>query len=74
MTIQLDLRPPPDDILAQMKQKWRYNIRLAERKGITVRIGGEADLATFYALSQVTAARDRCAGLGIPTSEIRSAR
>ena len=44
-----------------MKQKWRYNIRLAERKGITVRIGGEADLATFYALSQVTAQRDRFA-------------
>jgi lipid II:glycine glycyltransferase (peptidoglycan interpeptide bridge formation enzyme) len=36
----------------------RYNIRLAERKGVTVRQGGEADLPTFYTLSQLTAARD----------------
>ena len=60
-TIQVDLRLPPDEILARMKQKWRYNIRLAERKGITVRIGGEADLATFYALSEITAQRDHFA-------------
>jgi lipid II:glycine glycyltransferase (peptidoglycan interpeptide bridge formation enzyme) len=57
-TIHLDLRPSPDAILAQMKPKWRYNIRLAERKGITVRIGDEADLAEFYRLSQITSQRD----------------
>ncbi len=60
-TIHVDLRTSPDDILAQMKQKWRYNIRLAERKGITVRIGGEADLAEFYRLSQITVQRDQFA-------------
>jgi len=60
-TIHIDLRPPPDAVLAQMKQKWRYNIRLAERKGIQVRIGGESDLSEFYRLSQITAQRDQFA-------------
>ena len=58
-TIMIDLRPPPNDILAQMRQKWRYNIRLAERKGIVVRVGYETDLATFHRLSQITSERDR---------------
>ncbi|MBI1802707.1 MAG: peptidoglycan bridge formation glycyltransferase FemA/FemB family protein [Chloroflexi bacterium] len=57
-TIHIDLRPAPDVILAQMKPKWRYNIRLAERKGVVVRAGGEADLRAFYRLSQLTAQRD----------------
>ncbi len=33
----LDLRPDEKALLAGMKEKWRYNIRLAGRKGITVR-------------------------------------
>jgi lipid II:glycine glycyltransferase (peptidoglycan interpeptide bridge formation enzyme) len=41
-----------------MKQKTRYNIRLAARKGITVRPGSEGDLPAFYELMQVTAERD----------------
>ena len=65
-TIMLDLRPPPEAILAQMKPKWRYNIRLAERKGIRVRMGGAADLPLFHRLSEVTAARD---GFPIRTEE-----
>ena len=32
-TIQVDLTGGDDAILARMKSKWRYNIRLAERKG-----------------------------------------
>ena len=47
-----------------MKQKTRYNIRLAARKGVTVRAGGEADLPAFYRLMEVTAQRD---GFGIHT-------
>ena len=47
-----------------MKQKTRYNIRLAQRKGVTIREGGIDDLAIFYELSQITAARD---GFGIHT-------
>ena len=57
-TIHVDLTRDLDTILAQMKPKWRYNIRLAERKGMTVRAGSAADIATFYRLLQVTGARD----------------
>jgi lipid II:glycine glycyltransferase (peptidoglycan interpeptide bridge formation enzyme) len=35
-TVLVDLSPPPEGILARMKPKWRYNIGLAERKGVTV--------------------------------------
>lgn len=58
-TILVDLRPPESDILAAMKQKTRYNIRLAEKKGVTTREGAAADLPAFYRLMQQTAARDR---------------
>ena len=58
-TILIDLTPAPDDILAQMKSKTRYNIRLAERKGVTVREGTEHDLDAFYRLMLITAERDR---------------
>ncbi len=40
-----------------MKSKWRYNIRLAERRGIGVRQGGD-DLAAFYRLYAETGERD----------------
>lgn len=61
VTFHLDLTRDLDTILAQMKPKWRYNIRLAERKGVTVRAGTADDLATFYRLLQITSARDRFA-------------
>jgi len=55
----LDIRPGEDDLLAGMKEKWRYNIRLAGRKGVQVREAmASADVDTFYALYQETAARD----------------
>jgi peptidoglycan pentaglycine glycine transferase (the first glycine) len=55
----LDIRPTESELLGGMKEKWRYNIRLAGRKGVTVRLASNlADLATFYALYQETAARD----------------
>ncbi len=57
-TIIIDLTPLPDEILARMKSKTRYNIGLAERKGITEREGEAKDLAGFYKLMQVTAQRD----------------
>lgn len=60
-TIRLDLTSEPAAILAQMKAKWRYNIRLAERKGVTVRTGGPSDLSLFYSLLQVTSERDHFA-------------
>jgi len=63
-TILVDLVPEPDQILAGMKQKTRYNVRLAARKEVTVRPGTEADLPTFYRLMESTAERD---GFGIHT-------
>ena len=57
-TVLLDLSPEPQALLEQMKQKTRYNIRLAERKGVTVRLGSQADLAALYRLYAETSVRD----------------
>jgi peptidoglycan pentaglycine glycine transferase (the first glycine) len=57
-TIVVDLRLPEEEILARMKQKTRYNIRLAEKKGVTVRPGTAADLPLFVRLMRTTGARD----------------
>jgi peptidoglycan pentaglycine glycine transferase (the first glycine) len=53
-----DLRVGEDALLAGMKSKWRYNVRLAEKRGITVRLGAAADLPAFYDLYAETGARD----------------
>jgi lipid II:glycine glycyltransferase (peptidoglycan interpeptide bridge formation enzyme) len=58
-TIIVDISPDEDTILAAMKQKTRYNVRLATRKGVTVREAAESDLPIFHALTAVTATRDR---------------
>ncbi len=42
-TVLLDLTKTEEELLAAMKQKTRYNIRLAGRKGVTVRRGTEED-------------------------------
>lgn len=57
-TLHLDISRDPEEILAGMKPKTRYNIRLAERKGVQVREGTEADVGVFYRLSQITSLRD----------------
>jgi peptidoglycan pentaglycine glycine transferase (the first glycine) len=57
-TILVDLDAGPEESLGRMKQKTRYNIRLAERKGVTVRAGDETDLPCFYELMQLTSTRD----------------
>lgn len=57
-TVLLDLSPTEDELLAAMKQKTRYNIRLAYRKGVRVREGTFADLSLLYRMYAVTAARD----------------
>lgn len=60
--MELDLRPSLDTILNNMKSKTRYNIRYAQRKGVTVRLSqSKRDLEVFYPLLQETAARDRFA-------------
>jgi lipid II:glycine glycyltransferase (peptidoglycan interpeptide bridge formation enzyme) len=56
-TVLLDLRPDMDDLLMGMKSKWRYNVRLARRKGVTVRQGTRDDLSLLYDMYQETASR-----------------
>jgi lipid II:glycine glycyltransferase (peptidoglycan interpeptide bridge formation enzyme) len=58
-TMLLDLRPDLDTLMGQMKSKGRYNIRLAVRKGVTVREATEAELPLLYDLYAETAWRDR---------------
>jgi len=57
-TVILDLRKTEEDLLAAMKPKWRYNIRLAEKKGVEVTREGPEALDTFYGLYLETARRD----------------
>lgn len=61
-TMVSDLRVGEEALLAAMKPKTRYNLRLAERHGVRVRAAGPEDLGTFYRLYAATAAR---AGFGI---------
>lgn len=56
----LDISPSLDDVLGGCKPKWRYNIRLAEKKGVNVRSEcNKDDLVRFYSLLKETAERDR---------------
>lgn len=56
----LDISPPLDVILGNMKSKTRYNIRYANRQKVKVRISqNKEDLKVFYPLLQETAERDR---------------
>lgn len=58
--MQLDLTPSIDDLMLGCKPKWRYNIRLAEKKGVIVRSDcTKDDLKTFYNLLKETAVRDK---------------
>ena len=56
-TIIIDIKGSEEEILARMKQKTRYNIRLAEKKGVTVRAW--EDVESFHQMVLVTAGRDR---------------
>jgi peptidoglycan pentaglycine glycine transferase (the first glycine) len=54
----IDLRLSEDDLLARMKPKTRYNLRLAEKKGVCVRSGAEPDLSRLYQMYAETSVRD----------------
>lgn len=59
-TILLDLMPDEGILLARMKEKWRYNVRLASRKGVTVRTAqSPQDVHAWYKLMQTTSERDK---------------
>jgi lipid II:glycine glycyltransferase (peptidoglycan interpeptide bridge formation enzyme) len=57
-TVLVDLIPSETDILAAMKPKWRYNIGLAEKRGVVINETGVNGVDDFYRLLTETAARD----------------
>ncbi len=57
-TVLLDVSLSEDEMLARMKQKTRYNVRLAAKKGVSVRLGGEADWPLLYRMYVETSIRD----------------
>ncbi len=57
-TVLVDLTEPEDDILMRMKSKTRYNIRLAGRKGVVVRVGTPDDWEMLYKMYAETSVRD----------------
>jgi len=63
-TIVIDIKGSEDEILARMKQKTRYNIRLAQKKGVTVRAWD--DTGSFHRMMLITGGRD---GFGVHSRE-----
>lgn len=63
-TTQVDLTRTEEEILAAMKNKWRYNVNLAKRKGVQIQkvSGNSLNLSDFvdifYDLYKETSARD----------------
>ena len=55
-TITISIKEEDEQILARMKPKCRYNIRLAEKKGITIRTWD--DISAFHEMMTVTGGRD----------------
>ena len=57
-TVLIDLSATEEEMLARMKPKTRYNVRLAEKKGVTVRAGTVDDLPMLYKMYAETSIRD----------------
>jgi len=58
-TLILDLKKTEEDLLKDMKSKGRYNIKLATRKGVKIRVSTDiSDIEKFYEISKTTASRD----------------
>lgn len=57
-TVMVDLSASEEEILMRMKQKTRYNVRLAEKKGVVVRVGNSEDLPALYKMYAETSVRD----------------
>ena len=72
-TVILDLTLNLDELSSQFKSKWRYNIRLSEKKGCTVKKLEmktdeeiETGISLFYNLYKTTSSRD---GIAIHSKE-----
>jgi lipid II:glycine glycyltransferase (peptidoglycan interpeptide bridge formation enzyme) len=58
-TVLVNLEGTKESLLAKMKNKWRYNSRLALKRGVIIRRPDEKGLDNFYSLLKETARRDR---------------
>lgn len=66
-TLEIDLQKTDDEILSEMKRKGRYNINLAQKKGVKIRaLSGEEvtpkDIDDFWKLNTETTSRDKFSG------------
>jgi peptidoglycan pentaglycine glycine transferase (the first glycine) len=57
-TMEIDLLPDESALLNKMRQKTRYNIRLADRKGVKIRPGSIGDLNLLFQMYAETSIRD----------------
>jgi peptidoglycan pentaglycine glycine transferase (the first glycine) len=57
-TVLIDLSLSEEEMLARMKQKTRYNVRLAGKKGVTVRAGNSSNVPLLYKMYAETSVRD----------------
>jgi peptidoglycan pentaglycine glycine transferase (the first glycine) len=57
-TVLIDLHATEEEMLARMKPKTRYNVRLAEKKGVSLRVGTLEDLPMLYKMYAETSVRD----------------
>jgi len=58
-TLRVNLEGTEDEILAQMKPKGRYNIKVAQKNNVTVRASSApADVTAFYKILKQTGGRD----------------
>jgi lipid II:glycine glycyltransferase (peptidoglycan interpeptide bridge formation enzyme) len=60
-SVILDLTQPMESIVEHMKPKWRYNCRLALKKGVKVRQAEKSEVSVFYELLKETSKRDKIA-------------
>ncbi len=63
-TIIINIKNSEEETLAKLKQKTRYNIRLAEKKGVTVRAWN--NIESFHEMMMFTGVRD---GFGVHSLE-----
>jgi lipid II:glycine glycyltransferase (peptidoglycan interpeptide bridge formation enzyme) len=67
-TLWIDLRPPEAEILAAMKPKGRYNIRLSQRHGVTTHFTRDPQaIPTFYDIFCQTLFQADMAEIGLAT-------
>ena len=57
---RMNIVPSEDELLANMHSKTRYNVRVAMKKGVTIREArGKEELKDFYEVLEETAIRDK---------------